>query len=226
MARRSQPRERPPRRPRRSPEEARRLILDAAEKRLREGGPDAIRLQEIARDVGISHPTLLHHFRSREGLTRALAERAIENLRGDLVAALEGAPGEGEALRMLDRVFDTLGDAGHARLLAWRELAGAARPRAQGGPPGMLEALVDRVQRRRVEDARRAGAAPPPREDSEFAVRLAAAALLGDALFGRALDESVGRAPDAARRRRFRAWLARLLLEHLGREGEDDAGAT
>ena len=52
---------------RRTAEEARRLILDAAEKRLAQQGPEGLRLQDIARDIGISHPAILHHFESREG---------------------------------------------------------------------------------------------------------------------------------------------------------------
>ena len=61
---------------RRSAQVARREILDAAQQRLSQGGPDAIRLQEIANDVAISHPTILHHFGSRDGLIRALDVRA------------------------------------------------------------------------------------------------------------------------------------------------------
>ncbi|MBV1885644.1 MAG: TetR family transcriptional regulator, partial [Parvibaculaceae bacterium] len=53
---------RPAKRIRRTAEEARRLILDAAEKRLAEQGPEGIRLQDIAKDIGVSHPAILHHF--------------------------------------------------------------------------------------------------------------------------------------------------------------------
>ncbi|MDO9127858.1 MAG: helix-turn-helix domain-containing protein, partial [Parvibaculum sp.] len=68
--------EKAPKRVRRTAEEARRLILDAAEERLAKQGPEGLRLQDIARDVGISHPAILHHFESREGLVRALIARA------------------------------------------------------------------------------------------------------------------------------------------------------
>jgi len=52
----------PKKRVRRTKEEAQRVILDAAEERLANGGPEALRLQDIAADVGISHPAILHHF--------------------------------------------------------------------------------------------------------------------------------------------------------------------
>ena len=74
---------------RRTAEEARRLILDAAEERLARQGPEGLRLQDIARDVGISHPAILHHFESREGLVRALVGRANRQLRDTLLSALE-----------------------------------------------------------------------------------------------------------------------------------------
>ena len=57
---------------RRSAAETRDAILEAAERRLVDGGPEAIRLQEIAADAGISHPAILHHFGSREGLVEAM----------------------------------------------------------------------------------------------------------------------------------------------------------
>ncbi|MGH7329781.1 MAG: TetR/AcrR family transcriptional regulator, partial [Polyangiaceae bacterium] len=47
-------------------EAARKLILDATERRLVRVGPSGIRLQEVAKDAGVSHPTVLHHFGSRE----------------------------------------------------------------------------------------------------------------------------------------------------------------
>ena len=48
---------------RRSPEEARAEILDAAEHLLIEEGLSALTLQRVASEVGISHPGVLHHFR-------------------------------------------------------------------------------------------------------------------------------------------------------------------
>ena len=58
---------RAPKRRRLPADEAKTRILEAAQKRLTEGGPDAIRLQDLAADLGISHPAILHHFGSREG---------------------------------------------------------------------------------------------------------------------------------------------------------------
>jgi AcrR family transcriptional regulator len=203
------------RRVRRSAEEAQRLILDAAEKRLREGGPEAIRLQDIARDVGISHPAILHHFASRDGLTQALERRAMARLEAELVESLSSQPAVGDtAVAVIERAFATLGDAGHARMLAWRVLQVAdPDPRAQ---QRLLRALADVVHARRVVFAKAEGQTPPTAQDTEFVVRLAAAAMLGDGIFAPFLDASFGRGVDPARQRRFREWFARLLAAHTG----------
>ena len=74
---------------RRTAEEARREILEAARVRLAKGGPEAVRLQDVAADVGISHPAILHHFESREGLLQALATSAMEELNDGLVRDIE-----------------------------------------------------------------------------------------------------------------------------------------
>src|SRR5439155_19480326 len=71
---------------RRSPEEARRLILDTAQELIARNGPEGLRLQEIAAAAGISHPLILHHFGSREGLVRAFVHEAVAELRCRLVA--------------------------------------------------------------------------------------------------------------------------------------------
>jgi AcrR family transcriptional regulator len=203
---------------RRSAEEAQRLILDAAEKRLREGGPEAIRLQDIARDVGISHPAILHHFASRDGLTEALERRAMARLEAELVESLSSQPAVGDtAVAVIERAFATLGDAGHARMLAWRVLQ-LPHPDDPNEPQRLLRALADVVHARRVAVAEAEGRTPPSAHDTEFVVRLAAAAMLGDGIFAPFLDASFGRANDPARQHRFREWFARLLAAHTGAE--------
>jgi len=205
---------RPGPRIRRTAEEARSAILEAAEKRLREGGPEAIRLQEIAGDLGISHPTILHHFGSREGLTRALSQRTIERLQEDLVSALTVPAGEGvDALAVVERALETLSDAGHARLHAWRSL-GQGDPDEDAPIVEHVKSLTDLVHARRCAVAEAAGTAAPAREDSEFVVRLVSVSMLGDGVFGALFDGSGSGDPgDAALR--FRAWLARVLVEHM-----------
>ncbi len=183
--------------------EAKERILEVAQKRLTEGGPEAIRLQEVASDLGISHPTILHHFGSREGLLLALERRAMSGLQRDL---LEGDRGYEAAL---DRIDAVLGDQGYARLLAWWVLS--RQGDAAEDDRGMLRHLADAVHAGRCEAARDAGRPEPTPEDTLFQVRLLAAATFGEALLGPLLTRSAGLEDDDDVRRRFRRWLARLL---------------
>jgi AcrR family transcriptional regulator len=209
------PPEAAPRR-RRSAEDARRAILEVAQKRLVEGGPEALRLQDIASDLGLSHPAILHHFGSREGLLQALARHGLAALQEDLLPALERPPEEvGGADGILERAFATLGDRGHARLLAWLALSGRAGSQGGAEPEQMLRALADAVHGRRVAFARESGRPEPSREDTDFSVTLVAVALLGDAVMGDGVRRSAGLPDDAATRRRFRSFLGRLVAGHL-----------
>ena len=60
-------------------EQAKQLIMAAAERHLAAHGPDGIRLKDLASELGISHPAILHHFGSREGLIRALVKKTSED---------------------------------------------------------------------------------------------------------------------------------------------------
>lgn len=202
----------PPRR-RRTAEEARHEILAAAQRRLADGGPEAVRLQDIARDCGISHPTILHHFASREGLLVALARSATVALNDDILRAISAPQPGTEAV--LDRIFETLGESGHARLLAWTAMS-ERTPRSDASAPQSLLVLSDALQRRLNADAQAEGRTPPPREKIVFAVRLVATAMLGDALMGDVLNRLAGQSDGPAHQRRFRRWLAELLNEMFG----------
>src|SRR5690349_20819785 len=81
----------PRRRIRRTAVDARNAILDAAERRLVEAGPNGIRLQELAADVGVSHPTVLHHFGNREALIDAVVARTLQTLQAGLLETVQAA---------------------------------------------------------------------------------------------------------------------------------------
>src|SRR5580700_6321803 len=116
-----------PARKRRTAEEARAAILDAAERRLVESGPAAIRLQEVAADVGVSHPTILHHFGSREALVEAVVRRALDSLHAQMLAAVGSSPGSTDKVAaLLDAVFDMFASGGHGRTFLWLALSGYA----------------------------------------------------------------------------------------------------
>jgi AcrR family transcriptional regulator len=204
-----------PKRRRRSAEQARGAILDAAERHLREAGPAGIRLQEVAADVGISHPAVLHHFGSREGLIEAVVKRTMEQLQSELVSAVASdAVDEDRAAGMLERVFHVLGDRGYGRIMAWVLLSGHPTIEERA-----IANIAEAVHARRCAEQAEQHREPPPLEDTVFTVLLAAQVLFGDAVAGHAMRASAGLDPDESARR-FRRWLAKLLLAHL------DAGAA
>lgn len=210
-------------RQRRSAEDARREILDAAERRLVDAGPAALRLQDIAADVGISHPTVLHHFGSREALVQAVVERAIHGLEQDLLRALVASTADTDhGVALLDRVFDTLAARGHARLLAWLILSGHAPLGAAASANWAAIAEVTHAERLRRSSAAR----PPSFEDTRFTIVLSALALFGQAIAGPPTFVSAGLGDDPSTPTRFRHWLAGVLHAHLLGPGLDTGSAA
>ena len=195
---------------RRTAEEARRLILDAAEERLASQGPEGLRLQDIARDIGISHPAILHHFESREGLVRALIARANNQLRDTMLTALAGGHTKADASDHIGHVFEALSDRGTARLLSWLLLTGRATENSSAH--NIMGEIVEALQARRAEYAAEKGRPAPDEEDTLFMAMLTANAAFGEAIVGRQLAEAVGLDADGIKR--FRNWFAKLLNEH------------
>ncbi len=208
----------PPRK-RRTAEEARTAILDAAERLLVAAGPSGIRLQEVAADVGVSHPTVLHHFGSREGLVEAVVARALDSLHAGLLAAVAASPKSPDQVEaLLDRVYDTMVTGGHARALLWLALSGYEHTMDQLRVRSLAEAVheVRRARRAELEAAADGAEAKrlPPLEDTYFTVLLPALALLSLSVMGWASGHAPGK-KEAAETRRFRAWLARPIHAHL-----------
>ena len=197
-----------PSRRRRTAEEAQTAILDAAERRLAASGPDAIRLQEVAADVGVSHPTVLHHFGSREALVQAVVRRALDKLHAGLLSAVQAAPeSTDQVTALLDAVFDTLAARGHGRTFLWLALSGYA-PTEDLRVHSVAEAV------HAIRCARRGpGKRKPPFEDTYFTVLLPALALLSMSVGVK--ESRVAGDGDPLGPRRFRRWLAKLIHEHL-----------
>jgi AcrR family transcriptional regulator len=201
-----------PPRIRRTAEEAHRHILEATERRLIEGGPEAVRLQDIAADVGISHPAILHHFGSREGLLAALAERAIQGLERELLAILATRQaGDPPAIRaerahaMFERINGLWTERGYARLFAGLILSGRKmQKRMKGIFQEFAQAMHENRVKRRIEDGKPA----PSWEDTTFSLTMVWIALFGEALFGPIARATVGLADDFETGRRFRRWMA------------------
>jgi AcrR family transcriptional regulator len=207
-----------PKRIRRTAEDARRLILDAAEARLARTGPAGIRLQDLAADLGISHPVILHHFGSREGLIRALTARALVELKDKLLLALQAANVHTETV--LGEVFNAF-RGGLAQRLAWLAVSGVEQDHDQH------DAVTMEIIRT-VHQRRQAAAVPGvtiDEEDTKWLVYLVSATAFGDAIFGAQLRRRAGLSEDAATGTNFQLWLAQLLGRHIDSFEEPDSAA-
>jgi AcrR family transcriptional regulator len=200
-----------PKRVRRTPEEARRLILDAAEQVMARSGPGGLRLQEVAEAAGVSHPAILHHFESREGLIRALNRRTLDELaeatRAQLEASRTGG-GSGQALRTAFAAYRN----GFAQRVVWLIQSGALAREQEAGPR-LLEEMAERLH------ALRRSHSPPGREpdpaDSRAIIHLITIAALGDALVGPRLRRAADPDAEADLRDGFEDWLAALINAHI-----------
>jgi AcrR family transcriptional regulator len=197
----STPEEPVPRR-RRSAEEARKRILEAAERELMRVGPEGLRLTDLARELRVSHPAILHHFGSREGLVAAVVQQTMSKLSDDLIEGLRDAS---DRDRLMDMVAEVCTGRGFARLSAWLMLSG----RVSGltfkpdFPIRRMAEAVHALRERHVEGA--------SYEDTLFVLQLVAITLLGDALFGAEVRRASAVEATPAAAQEFRRRLARLL---------------
>ncbi len=104
---------------RRTPEEAKSLILRVASERLADHGLDGLNISGVAKAAGMSHATVIHHFGSTAAMREALLQQMTRDLLSDVVEALNH---EESPDKILDRLFKTLSQDGHGKLLAWRAL--------------------------------------------------------------------------------------------------------
>ncbi len=172
-------------------------------------GPGGLRLQEVAKAAGVSHPAILHHFGSREGLIRALNRRTIEALGEALRAQMEAPePGNGNGVRASFAAYR----GGFAQRIVWLLQSGALMSDQPVGP-GLASEMAERLH------AIRCAHAPPGREpdraDSEAVIHLIVVAALGDALIGAQMRRATDQAEETRRRSAFEDWLSALINTHL-----------
>lgn len=187
---------------RRTPEDARQLILNAAQASMAAKGPAGIRLQDVARAAGVSHSNVLHHFGSRAGLIEALHGRALNDLKLLLLAAMKSLPSSTEDI--IGPVFAAYRN-GLAQRALWAIQASTSRG-AHG--VAMFEEVVEALHSRRL------SAASPgvcvDKAHTRVIAHLTTIVAFGDALIGARLRQR-SRADEPAARRGFEKWFAALL---------------
>jgi AcrR family transcriptional regulator len=196
---------------RRTVAEARRLILEAAERRLAAGGPDAVRVQAVAADIGVTDAAVHYHYGSRQGLLDAVVRRAGRRLRDGLRAVVAGSdPDTLDIGALVDQLRSTLDTEGQARLTAWMTLAGW---KPQGA--GLLRPLAEDLHQQRWQAAKATGRVAPEIEDTLFAVELLGLVVWAEPLMGDAWRRSVGLNSDRSTANRFIRWFVALVQDHL-----------
>jgi len=201
---------------RRTPEEARTLILEAAESRLQSEGPEGLQVKEVAAVAGVAHSTVLHHFGSAEGLRAALIAGMGNRLLEDILEVFKTRPvGQGDN-EILFSVFETLSDKGHARLLAWMMLKGdqgaAASASGDTQMQHLFHQLIEEVSAVAIlEQADQSELSwRKARQRARFTTMLAAVAAVGDGIAGSFLARQIGLS-DSEARGEFREWFGQLL---------------
>jgi AcrR family transcriptional regulator len=198
-------------RQRRSPEAAKFAILEAAERRLHDDGPEGVRIQRIAADLGITDAAIHYHFGTREALMDALLRRIGRRLVDDIEAVIESWAPDQIDVAALGRLFQrAYADERAARLALWLSLAGW-RPKGSG----MLGSLVERVHRARIEAARKTRQPAPRLSDTQHAIALLSAAHMHAAMSGEALLASVAKDPTGLDQRSFLDFAVGLIARRL-----------
>ena len=185
------------RRKRRTAEEAKALVLDAAARRLHERGLEGLNIVGVAEEAGISHATLIHHFGSSEGMRRALVERMSQRLVTDAVASFANNTG---LVGLFEELFRVFAAGGHAKLLAWLAIEESHRERPSESMRELFAGLVE------------ACTAQLPQADRATArniITLVVSAAIGLGVSGDELTDLVGMDADA--REAFPAWLAEWI---------------
>jgi len=196
---------------RRSPTDARQLILEAAEADMAASGPAGLRLQEVAKAAGVSHPTILHHFGSREGLIQALNLKTIAHLKTVLLNVMSAAPSSsGDAIGPLFAAYRD----GLAQRMVWLMQSGAVAI----GPAGLptLDEMVLALQALRERMAGPGVAIDIA--DTRAIVHLTTIAAFGDAILGKRLRQAPNAEEETARRDRFENWFSEMLNVYMTRK--------
>jgi AcrR family transcriptional regulator len=175
------------------------------------GGPEAIRLEKIAADVGVSHPAILHHFGSREGLVEAMVLSGLRKFQAQVLAGWPSAK-EPDIEGTFQRFYEIASQRGVARMLAGLILM--RRDFAALGPD-VLRPAAERLHAGRLRRALRDNSHVPDLEDSMFVATFLMIIVLGDSLFGTSVRRALGlHSKDSLQR--FRRWLVKVV-EGMGR---------
>jgi len=192
---------------RRSPDESRRVILDAAAALLAEGGVAAVQVRAVAARVGMTDAGVTHHLGNREQLLAELLRHGGRRVRTALDDVLAAWLERGADLLELVESLESVYRRGYGELAVALHAAGWRDTGA-----GMLDPVVDALHRLR----------PPGSsvDDTRLAVAALHQAMATESLYGEAFRRSAGMAGTAALDPSAQVrWWARQLHLTLGVDG-------
>jgi len=199
---------------RRAPEEAKRELLDAAERLFTEFQPDRVGLKEVAREAGVSHALITHYFGTYGGLIEATLERRLRALREVTLERLRVAGALSRPDELIALLFQAFEDPVHLRLMRW--LLASERPAAVhafGLQENGLQIVANQVA---------AALDPTPSRELigkvELALLTAVSAAYGYALGKHALAGALGRAASAALDAQVQQTMAAMVRSHIRAE--------
>lgn len=198
---------------RRTPEDARELILDAADRVFATKLPDVAGLKDVAKAAGVSHALITHYFGTYDALVEATLERRFHRLRAQLLPTMVRLVGEeADARRLLDAhrraVTEAVSDPAMVRLGIWAALSGRASahdffPHRMQGLKLLADALEPRSRARR--------------EDLEVALITSFALAVVWKAAGPAIAGAMGKTPSKGLDAWFEARTADMLDAYLDR---------
>ena len=196
----AKPKPKSKKRVRRSPEQARRHILDAAVRVLSEHGPEASGLKEVAAAAGVSHALVTHYFGTYEALVEAAVGEAMAKLRerllGQIMKLEKPAPDQ-----IAQLYLDIALEPWYGRLLGWT-LYGKREPSSE-----FFERLVPQLKLMAAGTEylfSDAPGGPPSREQAEALFVTLWALVVGYVAGNRFFWHALGRKPGPARDRSVR----------------------
>ena len=194
-----------PKRVRRTLEASRQAILETAERHLQADGPEGVKVQRVAHDLGLTDAAVHYHFGNRNGLLEALLRFSGRRFVAEIEAAVAARGPEGFDIPQAAALLtDLYGRRGTARLAMQLMLSGWS-PEGEG----MLRPLAEWLHAARTRTAAERGCEAPTIEDSQRVIALLSALTFVQALSGDAHFRSADLAHLSAEE--FIAWLTDRL---------------
>ncbi|MFI6600173.1 TetR/AcrR family transcriptional regulator [Nonomuraea sp. NPDC050536] len=195
---------------RRTPEQAREEILDAATELIAQHGPDGVGLRRVADAAGVTHGLVTHYFGTYGALVRAVLQRESQRQRERMRERMRADQGVPYSAGMTGVLFETLADERYVRLWAWSMLHAEEAGTYSEGLSGFVDAMQAGIAIVIPESEM------PDRARIEQVVLLGLSAAYGYALGKRSWLAGLGHDPaEPAHDTAFRTALASALAGYL-----------